>query len=213
MILHDFFRSSAAYRVRIALHLKGIAADQHALDMYLDGGAHKSPHYARKNPLKLVPTLELDDGRTLPESLAIIEYLDTTQPDHRLLPPDPWMAARVRAASYAIACDIHPLNNLRVLQYLEHQMGQPPTAIQAWYEHWVRDGGLLGVQRMVDPDSPFCFGDTPTMADCCLIPQLFNARRMNVPLDGLDRLIEIETRCNALDAFKAAHPTVQPGAF
>lgn len=213
MILHDFFRSSAAYRVRLAVQIKGIALRQNPLDMYGDGGAHRSAEYAARNPLKLVPTLELDDGRSLAESLAIIEYLDATQPGPRLIPQDPWEAARVRAAACAIACDIHPLNNLRVLQYLEHRMGQGPEAIQGWYEHWVREGGLLGFQRLIAPEGRFCFGDRLTMADCCLIPQLFNARRLNVPLDGLDRLIAIETECNALPAFRAAHPAIQPGAF
>lgn len=213
MILYDFFRSSAAYRVRLAVNIKGVAVEQRPLDMYRDGGEHKMAGYTIKNPLKLVPTLELDDGRSLPESLAIIEYIDATQPGPRLIPEDPWEAARVRAASYAIACDIHPINNLRVLQYLEHKMGQGPEAIQAWYEHWVRDGGLLGFQKMIDDDGPYCFGDTLTMADCCLIPQLFNARRLNVPLDGMERLVEIETACNELQSFKDAHPAVQPGAF
>lgn len=213
MILHDFFRSSAAYRVRIAIALKGVQVTQQPLDMYNNGGDHKAPAYSNKNPLQLVPTLELPDGRCLPESLAIIEYLDATQPGPRLVPKDPWQAARVRAASYAIACDIHPLNNMRVLQYLEYRMSQGPEAIQAWYEHWVREGGLLGFQQMIDADTPFCFGDSPSMADCCLIPQLFNARRLNVPLDGLERLVEIETRCTALPAFQSAHPARQPGAF
>lgn len=213
MILHDFFRSSAAYRVRLAIGIKGIEVKQNALDMYRDGGEHRMPGYTKKNPLKLVPTLELDDGRTLAESLAIIEYLDATQPGPRLIPSDPWLAAQVRAASYAIACDIHPLNNLRVLQYLEHQMGQDAGAIQAWYEYWVRNGGLLGFQDMIAPEGRFCFGDTLTMADCCLIPQLFNARRLDVPLAGLDRLVGIEAECNALQVFQDAHPSVQPGAF
>ncbi|PHP66780.1 maleylacetoacetate isomerase [Zhengella mangrovi] len=213
MILHDFFRSSAAYRVRLAVNIKGISVRQQPLDMYRDGGEHKMPGYTAKNPLKLVPTLELDDGRALPESLAIIEYLDATQGGARLIPDDPWEAARVRAASYAIACDIHPLNNLRVLQYLEHELGQGKAAIQSWYEHWVREGGLLGFQDMIGKDGPYCFGDQLSMADCCLIPQLFNARRLNVPLDGLDRLVAIETACNDLPAFKDAQPSVQPGAF
>lgn len=213
MILHDFFRSSAAYRVRLAIALKGLDVSHQPLDMYRDGGEHKMADYARKNPLKLVPTLELEDGRALAESLAIIEYLEATQPGPKILPADPWQAARVRAASYAIACDIHPLNNLRVLQYLEHQLGQDEAAIQSWYEHWVRNGGLLGFQEMIDVDGPYCFGESPTMADCCLIPQLFNARRLKVPLDGLERLLAIETACNALPAFQAAHPDIQPGAF
>lgn len=213
MILHDFFRSSAAYRVRLALNIKGVSVEQRPIDMYRDGGEHKMAAYAAKNPLKLVPTLELDDGRTLPQSLAIIEYIDATSPGPRLIPEDPWQAAQVRAASFAIACDIHPVNNLRVLQYLENEMQQSPEAVQSWYEHWVREGGLLGFQAMIDKDGPYCFGDRLTMADCCLIPQLFNARRLNVPLDGLDRLVAIESACNALTSFRDAHPAVQPGAF
>lgn len=213
MTLHDFFRSSAAYRVRLAIEIKGLTVTRAPLDMYREGGEHKMADYTRKNPMKLVPTLELDDGRVLPESLAIIEYLDATQPGQRLIPEDTWLAARVRAASYGIACDIHPINNMRVLQYLECRMFQDEAAIQAWYEHWVREGGLLGFQDMIDPTGAYCFGNRLTMADCCLIPQLFNARRLNVPLDGLDRLIAIEGTCNQLQAFKDAHPAVQAGAF
>lgn len=212
MILYDYYRSSAGYRVRLAIGIKGVAVDRRPVHMARNGGEHKTPEYAKKNPLQLVPTLELEDSRTLHESLAIIEYLDATQPGPRLIPDDPWQAARVRAASFAVACDIHPLNNLRVLKYLENQLGQSKEAIQAWYAHWVRDGGLLGFQSMIDPDGAYCFGDRLTMADCCLIPQLFNARRLGVSLSGLDRLVEIETNCNAMQVFKDAHPAAQTDA-
>lgn len=213
MKLYGFFRSSAAYRVRLALNIKGIEHEHAPVDMYQDSGLHKTADYTAKNPLQLVPTLELDDGSHIQESLAIIEYLDATCGGTRLIPEDPREAARVRAASYAIACDIHPINNMRVLNYLKDPLGHSDEEISIWYAYWVRHGGLLGFQKMISSDSRYCFGDQLTMADCCLIPQLFNARRLDVPLDGLERLVEIESNCNELPAFKEAHPSVQIDAW
>ena len=208
MKLYGYFRSSAAYRVRIALNLKGVPHEHVPVHMNRDGGAHNTAEYGGKNPQRLVPTLELDDGTYLRQSLAIIEYLDAVFGGPRLIPTDPLEAARVRAVSSAIACDVHPLNNLRVMNYLRGPLGQSEDEVIAWYRHWILNGGLDGVERMVDA-GPFCFGDQRTMADCCLIPQIFNARRFKVPLDGLDRLVAIDAHCAGLTAFQAAHPSVQ----
>lgn len=209
MKLYGYFRSSAAYRVRIALNLKGIEVEHVPVHMYREGGQHKKADYREKNPQQLVPTLELDDGRLIHQSLAIIEYLDTEFGGPKLIPTEPIQAARVRAASYAIACDIHPINNLRVMNFLKEKFGHSEEDVMVWYAHWVRDGGLIGFQDMIDPSGKFCFGEQPTMADCCLMPQLFNARRFGVNLDGLERLISIDREANHVDAFNKAHPTVQ----
>lgn len=212
MKIHTYFRSSAAYRVRIALNLKGIAHELVPVHMYRDGGEHRTEGYAAKNPQRLVPTLELGDGTCLGQSLAIIEYLDATHPGPRLIPGDPLVAARVRAVSHAIACDIHPLNNLRVMNYLKDPLGHGEAEVREWYAHWILNGGLDAVERLIDPDGPFCFGDAPTLADCCLVPQLFNARRFGVPLDGLGRVLAVEAHCATLAPFRAAHPSAQPDA-
>ncbi len=211
MKLYGYFRSSAAYRVRLALNLKGIPHEHVPIHMYRDGGAHKTSAYEEINPQRLVPTLELDDGKRITQSLAIIEYLDSQFGGPKLIPPDPLLAARVRAVSYAIACDVHPLNNLRVMNYLKEDLGHSQDQVSTWYSHWIVHGGLDGVEKLVEP-GPFCFGGSPTMADCCLTPQLFNARRFNVPLDGLDRLIAIDSHCATLPAFQNAHPSVQVDA-
>ncbi|KQV41313.1 maleylacetoacetate isomerase [Rhizobium sp. Root1204] len=209
MKLYGYFRSSAAYRVRIALLLKGIDVEHVPVHMYKDGGQHKKSEYRAKNPQQLVPTLELDDGTLLHQSLAIIEYLDHAFGGTRLIPEDPLAASKVRAASYAIACDIHPINNLRVMNYLKHEMGHSEQDVKTWYAHWVRDGGLLGFQDLIQQVGQFSFGDQPTMADCCLVPQLYNARRFQVPLEGLERLVDIDAKAAGLDAFKKAHPVAQ----
>lgn len=209
MKLYGHFRSSASYRVRIALKIKGIEVEHVPVDLFAASGEHHAPDYAAKNPLHLVPTLELDDGTLLHESLAIIEYLDTISDGPRLVPAPPLEAARVRAASYAIACDIHPLNNLRVMNYITGILGHSEEELKTWYAHWVRDGGLIGFQNMIDPTGPYCFGDRVTMADCCLIPQIFNGRRFDVSFDGLERLLEIDAACAKLRSFQEAHPSVQ----
>jgi maleylacetoacetate isomerase len=211
MKLYGYFRSSAAYRVRIALNLKGIAAEPISVHLVKDGGGQNTPAHRARNPQGLVPALELDDGTVLTQSLAIIEYLDAIHPEPRLIPAEPKAAAQVRAVALAIACDIHPLNNLRVLKYLKGTFGHPQEDIDEWYRHWCLAGGLDAIEAML-PGTAFCFGGAPTMADCCLIPQLFNARRFNVGLDHLPKILRIETACAAHPAFMAAHPSQQADA-
>ncbi|MBY6242111.1 maleylacetoacetate isomerase [Methylosinus sp. Sm6] len=209
MKLYDYFRSSAAYRVRIALALKGLAVER--LFVHLARGEQRLPDYLAKNPQGLAPALELDDGTVLAQSLAIIEYLDTLAPQPRLIPIDPLRAARVRGVALAIACDIHPLGNRRVLDYLRGRLGQSEEAIDTWVRHWALNGGLEAIERLVD-GGPFCFGAEPTLADVCLVPQLFAARRFATPLAGLPKLLAIEAHCAAHPAFAAAHPARQPDA-
>jgi maleylpyruvate isomerase len=209
MKLYTYFRSSAAYRVRIALNLKGIEAEQVPVHLTKDGGQQRMPAYLAKNPQALVPALELDDGTVLTQSLAIIEYLDQTKPEPRLIPTDPVMGAKVRAVALAIACDIHPLNNLRVLNYLKGPLGGSQADADAWYRHWVLEGGLQAVERLIT-GAPFCFGTAPTLADVLLVPQVANVRRFDVPIDHLPKILAAEAACTALDAFARAHPSRQP---
>ncbi|QIG48549.1 maleylacetoacetate isomerase [Nordella sp. HKS 07] len=211
MKLHDYFRSSAAYRVRIALNLKGVKVEQIAVHLVKDGGRQHSPEYKAKNPQGLVPALELDDGTVLIQSLAIIDYLETIAPEPRLIPADPVLAAKSRAVALAIACDIHPLNNLRVLNYLKGPLKHTQQEVDEWYRHWIRDGGLDAVERMIDGER-FCFGDRPSLADICLIPQVFNARRYKIDITHLSKIAAVESHCTALAAFAAAHPARQPDA-
>jgi maleylacetoacetate isomerase len=209
--LYTYFRSSAAYRVRIALNLKGIEAEQVPIHLTKDGGRQRMPAYLAKNPQALVPALELDDGTVLTQSVAIIEYLDQLKPEPRLVPADPVRAARVRAVALAIACDTHPLNNLRVLNYLKGPFGRSQADVDAWYRHWVLEGGLQAVERLIT-GAPFCFGTAPTLADVILIPQVANARRFDVPIDHLPKVLSADAACTALDAFARAHPSRQPDA-
>ncbi len=213
MKLHTYFRSSAAYRVRIALNLKGLAYDSVPVHLLRAGGEQRQPDYLALNPAGLVPTLE-DDGAVLAQSLAIIEYLEETRPAVALLPGPALERARVRAIAQAIACDIHPLNNLRVLKYLKHELGVSVERKNAWYRHWV-DVGLAAVEAMLANDprtGAFCHGDTPTLADCCLVPQVFNARRFDCDLTALPTVLRIVERCEALEAFRLAAPEFQPDA-
>jgi maleylacetoacetate isomerase/maleylpyruvate isomerase len=213
MKLYTYFRSSAAYRVRIALHLKGLEFTSVPVHLLRDGGQQHAPVYAALNPNETVPTLD-DDGRILTQSLAIIEYLDETHPAPPLLPGTPADRARIRAIAQTIACDIHPLNNLRVLQYLTGSFGLSEAQKAAWYCHWV-ERGLLAVEKMLAADARtgrFCHGDTPTLADCCLVPQVFNARRFGCSLDGLPTVQRICAECEMLDAFVRAAPAQQPDA-
>lgn len=211
MKLHGYFRSSAAYRVRIALNLKGMIVEHAGVHLIRDGGQHQKPEYLSRNPQGLVPALELDDGTLLTQSLAIIEYIDTVKPEPRLVPKGPILAAKVRAAALAIACEIHPLNNLRVLNYLKGPLNQPQGGVDTWIRHWMLSGGLDAVEALL-PGNDFCFGNSPTLADCCLIPQLFNARRFNIDFDHLPKISRVEKTCETLEAFAVAHPARQPDA-
>jgi maleylpyruvate isomerase len=211
MKLYTYFRSSAAYRVRIALNLKGIAVETAPVHLLKDGGEQKRPAYLARNPQGLVPALELDDGTVLTQSLAIIEHLEQIRPEPRLIPADPVLAAKVRAVALAIACDIHPLNNLRVLNYLKGPLGRSEEETNAWYRHWVLEGGLQAVERMI-PGAPFCFGAAPTLADVVLVPQVANARRYRVSIEHLPKILAADAACAELDAFARAHPARQPDA-
>jgi maleylacetoacetate isomerase len=210
--LYDYFRSSAAYRVRIALELKGVAPER--AFVHLRHGAQHGADYRALNPQGLVPALVTDDGAVLTQSLAIIEWLDETHPEPPLLPRTPDERARVRALALAIACDIHPLNNLRVLKYLTGEMGQTDAARDAWYAHWC-EVGLAALEAQLVRDAStgrFCHGDAPTLADICLVPQLANARRVDLDLTPFPTLLAIEAACLALPAFAAAAPARQPDA-
>jgi maleylacetoacetate isomerase len=201
--LFDYFRSSACYRVRIALNLKGV--DYEAVPVNLVEGGQKAPEYRAVNPQGLIPALEID-GRLLTQSLAIAEYLDSTRPEPRLVPADPADAAHVRALALAVACDIHPLNNLRVLKYLSGPLGLPQEERDSWYGHWVGEG-FAALESMAAPRAGrFLFGDSPTLADICLVPQMFNARRFEVPLDDYPTLVRADEAARGLEAFAAAHP-------
>jgi maleylpyruvate isomerase len=211
MKLYSYFRSSAAYRARIALHLKGLAFDY--APVHLRKGEQNAEAYRTLNRQELVPTL-IDGDTAVPQSLAIIEYLDETHPEPPLLPSTPAGRARVRAIALAICCDIHPLNNLRVLRYLVRTLKIGEEAKDAWYRHWI-DTGLAALEGQLAADAStgtFCHGDAPTMADICLVPQLANARRANIPLDGYPTLLRIDATCQALDAFARAAPDRQPDA-
>ena len=217
MKLSTYFRSSAAWRVRIALGLKRLAWTPEFIHLTRDGGEQHGAAYRAKNPTQLVPTLETDAGETdagapIAQSLAIIAYLDETHPAPPLLPSDRLARARVRGFALTIACDIHPLNNLRVLQYLEHTLGQDKAARDSWYRHWIAEGlGALEAMLAAEP-GPFCFGAAPTLADICLIPQLGNARRFACPLDAYPKLLRAEAAALALPAFRDATPDRQPDA-
>jgi maleylacetoacetate isomerase len=206
LVLHDYFRSSAAYRVRIALNLKGVRYESRSVG--LTDGAQRSADYLAVNPQGLVPALEID-GLTLTQSLSIAVYLDQKFPEPPLVPRDPADGAHVRAIALSIACDIHPLNNLRVLKYLIDELGVSEEQKNAWYAHWISEG-LAPLEAMAAPRAgAFLFGDTVTLADVCLVPQLFNARRFNVPLDAYPTLLRADENANRIEAFAAAHPDRQ----
>ena len=210
MKLYGYFRSSAAYRVRIALNIKGLTAEHVPVHLMRGGGRHHAPEFVAKNPQGLVPVLELDDGTILTQSLAIIEYLDTVWPAPRLIPEVPVLAAKARAVALAIACDIHPLNNLRVQNYLKAELAQDQASVDAWMRHWMTSG-LEAVEQLIVP-GPFAFGSAPTLADVCLVPQLFNAHRIGLGLDHLPKIRAVEAACLDLPAFRTAHPSQQPDA-
>jgi maleylacetoacetate isomerase len=205
-IFYEYWRSSAAYRVRIALHLKGIDYESRQVD--LREGAQNAPEYRSINPYGLVPMLVID-GHQLTQSLAILNYLDMRYPSRPLIPAMAAERAHVVAMSLAIACDIHPLNNLRVLQYLKNELGHSQDEVDAWYRHWISTG-LPALEAQAKPRSgTFLFGDGPTAADVCLVPQLYNARRFDMPLDDYPTLLRAEENANKIEAFAAAHPDRQ----
>ena len=208
MKLYNYFRSSASFRVRIALALKQLPYEY--VPVHLARGDHKLPAYAAVAADGLVPVLEVGELR-LSQSMAIIEYLDETHPQVRLVPAEPVDRARVRGLAQSIACEIHPLNNLRVLKYLVRDLQADEAAKTAWYRHWVREG-LLAFERQLAqlPTGTYCFGDTPTLADCCLVPQIFNGKRFDCDFSGLPRTMAAFDACMALEAFQAAQPSACP---
>ena len=213
LVLYTYWRSSAAYRVRIGLELKGLAWEGRPVHLVRDGGEQHAQAYAALNPQQLVPTL-LHDGHTLTQSLAILEYLDERFPQTPLLPADAVGRARVRALAQLVACDIHPINNLRVMQYLERSLQVPADARTQWTLHWMADG-FAAMEAMLATSSDtgvFCHGDRPGLADICLLPQLYNAHRFGLDLAPYPTLRRIEAACQALDAFDRARPENQPDA-
>lgn len=213
MKLFSYFRSSAAWRVRIALAHKGIAYGQVPVHLLRDGGQQRSESYLRVNPQGLVPALE-QDGKVLAQSMAILEYLEETQPDKPLLPVDPWQRAEVRAMALAVACDIHPLNNLRVLNYLKGPLAHDAVAVSAWYRHWIAEGfaPLEELARRHGDGRRYLYGDAVTLADVCLVPQVYNARRFGCDLAPYPTLVAVDEHLNTLRAFAVARPEAQPDA-
>lgn len=210
MKLYNFFRSSAAYRVRIALNLKGLPYDYVPVHLARNGGEHKQAEFRAVNPQMRVPALVLSNGDTLIQSLAIIEYLDEVFPDPALLPTDNVERARVRAVAQIVACDIHPLNNSGTMAYLRKSMAQDQQAIDAWYSHWVTSA-FGAIEAMIAP-APYSFGAHPSLADLYIVPQVYNARRANVPLAAFPKILAVEAACNKLAAFDKARPELQPDA-
>ncbi|MGA8008640.1 MAG: maleylacetoacetate isomerase [Thiomonas sp.] len=209
MQLYSFFNSSTSYRVRIALALKGLAFE--VLPVNLRGREQRSADYMALNPSAGVPLLRDDDGFALTQSLAIIDYLEQTHPEPRLIPVEPRQRARVLEFANGIACDIHPVNNMRVLRYLQEELGADDAAKNRWYAHWIAEGlGAAEALLQRDGSGPYCFGDTPTLADICLVPQIANAERMKCDLDAYPRLRAVAAHCNLHPAFRAAAPTQQP---
>ena len=211
MKLYTYFRSSAAFRVRIALNLKRLAYEP--VFVHLAKGEHRRPEYAQLNPQALLPTLVLDDGSRLTQSLAIMEWLDEKHPAPALLPKEALERARVRSLAYLVACEIHPLNNLRVLQHLKRALGQSQEQIDGWYRHWIADGLAKLEAQLAQPGTgKFCHGDAPTMADCCLVPQIFNAKRYAADLAPYPVTMRVFDNCMKIEAFDRAQPAKQPDA-
>lgn len=210
--LYTFFRSSTSFRLRIALAFKRLDYEPHYVS--LPKMEHHAPSYRDINPQRLVPLL-VEGGRSLIQSMAIIEYLDEVYPDPPLMPKDPLARAYVRAVSQIVGCEIHPLNNVRVLKHLRTQFEADEAAVNAWYRHWIAEGlsGLEDYLLRERLSGRFCYGDTVTMADICLVPQIFNARRFDCPLDAYPTLLAIVDRCMELDAFRVAEPGTQADAF
>lgn len=208
--LYDYWRSSAAYRVRIALNLKGVAYE--AVDTSLLHGEQRDPDYLARNPQGLVPMLEVD-GLRLTQSLAIIDWLEATYPDPRLIPAEPAARAAEISKAMIVAADIHPINNLRILKYLKTELGQSQGAIDQWARHWVIEG-FTALEALADPDQPFLGGAQPGIADVFLVPQMANARRVATPLEAFPKLVAIDARATALEPFARAHPdAVKPSRY
>jgi len=208
--LYSYFRSSAAYRVRIAFNLKGLGYDTISIHLQKEGGLNRKPAYRAINPQMRVPALKLDTGEILTQSLAIIDYLDETHPQPPFLPRGAVDRAKVRAIAQIIACDIHPLNNTSPLRYLKNELGQDQVKIDAWYHHWILEG-FAAIETMIAPGL-YCFGRDVTLADICLVPQVTNARRLKVPLERFPKIAGVEAACAKLPAFDAARPENQPDA-
>lgn len=213
MKLYTYFRSSAAYRVRIALNLKGLPYEAVPVHLVKHGGEQLSDEYRAVNPSALVPSLQ-DEGATITQSMAILEYLEEMHPALPLLPAAPLGRARVRELAQVIGCDVHPLNNLRVLRYLVRTLGISDEAKNEWYKHWVTEGFTALEAHLARDPAPgrFCHGDTPTIADCFLVPQVYNAARFDVDMTPYPRIAAIDAACAELPAFQAAHPARQPDA-
>lgn len=208
-VLHGYWRSGTSYRTRIALNLKGLAYEQ--VDVDLRAGAQRSPAFLALNPQGLVPALEVD-GLVLTQSPAILEWIEERWPEPRLLPSDLAARAEVRALVALVACDIHPLNNMRVLKAIRHDLGADEPAVAAWTARWIT-AGFDALERLIERrGSGWAFGDRPTLADCCLIPQIYSARRFEVDLTAYPRITAVEARAAEHPAFAAAHPDLQPGA-
>ncbi len=211
MIFHGYFRSSSAYRCRIAFNLKGITPDFKPVHLRKDGGQQKSEAYRTVNPQALVPALDLD-GTVLTQSLSIIEWLDETYPEPALLPAEKDVRAKVRAFAQVIACDIHPLQNLRILDYLKTELGQDQAGLDRWCQRWIGDG-LAACEALLEREETrgdFCFGKAPSLADICLVPQIYSADRFSVDTSLYPRLMSVYKACAALPAFADAHPSKQP---
>lgn len=214
MKLYTYFRSSAAYRVRIALNLKAVEYQAVPVHLLRGGGEQLADSYRQVNPSALVPTLEDDNGVVIGQSLAILEYLEETRPKPPLLPGDAAGRAHVRALALTLVADTHPLGNLRVLKYVKGELGQSEEAKLAWQQHWLREGLVTfdAMRARAGSTGPYCHGDTPTLADCCLVPHLFSARRFEVDLSPFPALVRIDAVCAQLPAFQLAHPSRQPDA-
>ena len=208
MKLYSFFRSGASYRVRIALALKGLRYETISIPMR--DNSHRSESYRKINPQQRLPTLELDDGTKLIQSLAIVEYLDAAYPEPRVIPREPLERARVQAVAQIIGCDVHPLNNIGTRNMLTSMFGADEKALDSWAAHWIREG-FAAVDRLLEPGR-YAFGDTITLADICIVPQVYNARRYNVPLDDFPRVVAADATARQHPAFLAAAPEAQPDA-
>lgn len=212
MKLYGYWRSSAAYRVRIALNVKGLSYEQQSVHLVKDGGQQHTPGYREKNPQSLVPTLLLDDGSVLTQSMAIMEFLEEQFAEPALLPKNATARAIVRSMCQIIVSDIHPIDNLRVLQYLKNELRVSDEQKAAWYGHWIADGFQALETLVARYRGEYCFGDTVSLADVCLVPQIYNARRFNISLEAFPHLAGIESNCQKIRAFREAAPEVQPDA-